>query len=71
MGEELPVWTVYDHPRDFPHCYVARKFLSARPTPEFIVSPDLASLREVLAYKGLIPLTRDPSDDPVILESWI
>jgi hypothetical protein len=30
MSEELFIWTVYDHPRDFPNSYVARKF-STRP----------------------------------------
>jgi hypothetical protein len=37
-----------------------------------IVSEHLQPLREVLAMKGLIPITRDDEkDDPTIVETWL
>lgn len=39
-------WTIYDHPSDFPQCYVARKFRLDQgpdpvPTPGVIVAADI------------------------------
>jgi len=69
------MWTVYDHPRDFPKSFVARKFsvtaAGAAATSDVIISPDLTALRELMAVKGLTCLTRHPSDDPVIVETWL
>jgi len=70
MSRELEIWTLYDHPRDYPNSYVARKFLNDKPTSEFMVSPSLASLRKYFDQKGLLCLNRDPNDDPVIVETW-
>jgi hypothetical protein len=68
----LPIWTVYDHPRDYPHCYVARQFIGEKPTSSIIVSADLEMLREMLLVQmGLTRLERDERDDPVILETWL
>ena len=71
----LTLWTIYDHPRDFPHCFVARKFLVAAagpvPTEELIISADLARIRTIFASRGLSCLARDPGDEPQIVESWL
>jgi hypothetical protein len=72
----LPIWTVYDHPRDYPHCYVARKFLvgglaDELPTDEVITAPTLDEIRELMERRGLTCLRRAPEDDPVIVETWI
>jgi hypothetical protein len=76
MSDELSIWTVYDHPTDYPDSYVARRFAISKdgppaPTREAIVSPTLMPLREVLVSKGLTPIARSPEDDPKIVESWI
>jgi hypothetical protein len=68
---ELAMWAVYDHPADYPDCFVARLFRFERPTGIVIPAPTLASLRDELAIRGLTPLQRDPRDDPVIVEVWI
>lgn len=71
----LEMWTVYDHPRDYPQGYIARKFVAdangARPTPEVITSPTLALIRESMMRMGRVCLTRDPQDDPNIIETWL
>jgi len=75
-GSELAMWIVYDHPRDMPNTFVARKWLvgnghAETPTPEMIVSPDLIALREILALRGLVCMDRHPTDDPVVVEVWL
>lgn len=72
--ERLPMFTVYDHPRDFPHAYVARLWLTlpeAQPTELMLAHPELDVLRDELAHLGLTQLNRSPGDDPAILETWI
>jgi hypothetical protein len=70
----LSMWTVYDHPRDFPHSYVARRFEvgqdGAHPTEDFIQG-DLAIIRKSFSQCGLVCLTRDESDEPQIMETWL
>jgi hypothetical protein len=71
----LDIWTVYDHPRDFPHSYVARLFVVGpnivTRTEQFMISADLALIREQLAVRGLTRLSPMEGDDPVILETWL
>jgi len=67
------IWTVYDHPSDYPDCFVARRFELDTPTGDVITAPTLAALRaklEVMADVGYC-LPRDPRDDPNIVECWI
>jgi hypothetical protein len=72
----LDIWTVYDHPTDYPNNYVARRFTidasgGARPTDSIIVAPDLARLRAYLAGTlFLARLDRQPLDKPDIVETW-
>jgi hypothetical protein len=72
----LAMWTVYDHPTDYPNTFVARRFdidgNGATPTASIIVAPDLTTLRDILAFQmGLTCLTRSPGDDPKIVETWL
>lgn len=84
LGVELPaepapmpgleIWTVYDHPSDFPDGWIARRFVNDRPQSgplDTIRSDNLDRLRFVLAEKGLTRLDRHPSDDPTIVETWL
>jgi len=69
----LSMWTVYDHPKDFPNSYVARRFevdaRGPRSTSDLMVSGDLELLRKTLEKRGLYKITRNPDDDACILET--
>jgi len=76
VTEPLQLWTVYDHPRDFPRGFIARRYdvFPAGPvrTGHVVAGPSLEELREVLTGMGLARLqTRSPDDDPGIVEVWI
>lgn len=78
MNEPLfPMWTVYDHPEDWPACFVARRFdhdpvrNEYFPSEAVLVAPDLETLREWLSGMGLVQLMRNEGDVPVIVETWI
>jgi hypothetical protein len=49
---------------------VARKWILDQATNDVIVANTVAELREKLP-PGLVQLSRDPGDDPKIVESWI
>lgn len=76
MRNSLEMWTVYDHPRDFPNDYVARKWVvngdgSYGPDEEVMICSELEPIRERLAASGYACMPRDPNDDATILETWI
>ena len=69
--------TVYDHPKDFPHGYVARMHISANSGKTTYVPPTIYIGRETLdEVRAAIPpdmvkMIRHPQDDPVILETYV
>lgn len=67
----LILWTIYDHPKDFPNTFVARAWNMDQPTDQLIIAPSLEELREIMVSWGLSCLTRNPEDDPCIVETWI
>lgn len=71
--EVLSIWTVYQHPKDYPAQFVARRFEATNPltvTTDFLQADDLNGLREQLPA-GLYRLPRESGDDPVIVETWL
>jgi hypothetical protein len=68
---DLVIWTIYDHPRDFPNTFVARKFAGARATNDIMVAARLDDIRNMLERMGLVCLGRQPDDDPKIVEMWL
>ena len=68
---DLLVWTIYEHPGDYPKLYVARPFSSRRGAPfaQCMTALTLDAIRAMLPV-GLTPMARAESDDPVIVESW-
>ncbi len=70
---DLLVWTIYDHPLDFPDGYVVRPHSSkhARPLNLVFAHAQLAVVRAALQHLGLTCLPRDASDPPAVLETWI
>lgn len=87
MSEPFSVWAVYDHPKDYPEDYVARRWevevikptrpggqlvtYKETPTDETIVGKNLDLLRACLAMTGLVCMGRIIGDDPVIIETWM
>lgn len=84
MNDALPMWTIYDHPRDYPYGFVIRKsFIWSMPWPNgkrvgahcqaqgAIMYATLAQARNHCASLGGTPLARHPGEDPVIVETWI
>lgn len=67
------MWVVYDHPLDFPHTFVARRFSGVTPTGETIEDEDLIELRHKIRRKMPMGLrfTRADDDDPCIAEVWL
>lgn len=77
----LPMFIVYDHPRDFPGEFVVRAMRLMRQgdktwtLDEGIVArgATLVEVREQLWARrpGLVCLSRDEGDDPAIVEVWV
>lgn len=68
----LPIWVVYDHPKDFPNNFVARLWVGERPTDTMMICPDLERLRDEINRRGAtVKLMRHADDDPKILETWL
>lgn len=70
----LDMWTVYDHPSDFPDKFVARLFRltdAVVPTTAHIVSDDVDKIRAFLLEKRLVCLKRSEFDEPHIIEVWL
>lgn len=72
-NNDLLVWTIYDHPRDKPDVYVVRPHSSkeGKPMSVFFEYATIEGARAALLHVGLYRLQRSPTDDRVIVESWI
>jgi len=66
----LDIWTVYDHPGDYPEHYVTRRWELTAPK-ECYLFETLEAVRAFLSQKGLSRLERCEQDDPKIIETWI
>jgi len=73
-GTQLTGWTVYDHPRDYPAHFVARRWVAAGgdviPTDDMFIADTLDELRALLP-PGMVCFPRMPLDDPKIVECWM
>lgn len=71
----LMMWTIYDHPKDHPDCFVARLWFvtsdGPMPTDAIMLNADLEVLRVQLERHGLYCLKRFSDDDPKIVEVWL
>lgn len=67
-----PMWTIYDHPKDYPCGFIARLWYGETPTDQCLHAPDIVQIRElVVEAGGSMPLVRDSGDDPCIVETWV
>jgi hypothetical protein len=67
----LPIWVLYDHPTDWPDWYVARLFVNETRTGNMLFCRNIEPLRDEMVRRGLVPMMRAISDDPVIMETWL
>ena len=69
------MWVLYDHPKDFPDKYVARKWHvqtgRGTPTDEIITDDQLDELRKKMQHKCLTKIQRNTINDPIIIETWM
>ena len=74
MTSGLEMWTVYDHPLDYPDYFVARKSVvgvnAVTMTHEMFMADTLDELRKLLPA-GLYRIHRYEQDDPMIVEVWL
>jgi endonuclease V-like protein UPF0215 family len=66
----IPLICVYRSPSDYPGKYIARLWDVDRPTNVIAIAESLEEIREAKPAEMAI-LQRYPSDDPVIVETWI
>jgi hypothetical protein len=74
-GEPLIMWTIFDHPSDYPNNFVARECHvmqdGKRVWGSFMLCPHIEPIREQMRLAGLTCIGRQPEDDPVIIEVWL
>ncbi len=70
---ECTQYVIYDRPKDFPNNYVVRRytfFPGWVEIGEYLLADSLEEARRFIPQES-IPIGRDPTDDPVIVETWI
>lgn len=73
-GRGIALWVVYDHPADHPFHVVARLWHGEQPTDRVLVGDDLDTVRALVrGQPGVlgVDLSRQPDDDPCIVEVWL
>jgi len=74
MPNSLPVWTIYESPKDFPGKFVVRKHIilpgKTFPTGEYALFDSLEEARDAIP-EGCANLGRYAEDEPQIVESWM
>lgn len=71
--KRLPMWVVYDNPKDYPGQIIARLWYTipiARATDIFL-SATLPTIRAALSSHGFVKTERADLDDPCIMEVWL
>lgn len=68
----MPMWVIYDHPRDYPDCFVARLWdgLNNKATSSVLTASTIEELEAKLP-PDLYRLERQPGDDPTIMGVWL
>jgi hypothetical protein len=78
----MVMWTLYKQPRDYPHGYIARKWLIGGKLPDPVSTTeafgtkgvdeaDLEQLREVFYRAGMTFIPRNEGDEPQIVGCWL
>lgn len=74
-SSDLSIWTIYEKPRDYPQSYVARRWITQPgglmiATTDVLIAPSLGMVRRLLP-PGLSLFSRQPGDEPCIVETWL
>jgi hypothetical protein len=73
----MKIWTIYEHPADFPDKFIAREFFVGQgayaPTDVALIADTLVDVRRMLTrlYPDLVRIERFDVDEPHIVECWI
>jgi len=67
---KFPLITIYADPSDYPGKYVARLFDMSTPTTYISIADTMDEIRSTIP-RTMIRLSRQPNDDPCIVEVWI
>lgn len=71
----LSMWVIYDHPKDEPDHFIARRWLMRDgqmvATRETITCQSVAAIRGFLSSSAFTRINRSASDDASILEIWL
>jgi len=70
------MWTVYDHPSDFPDVFIARRSEVHGggvlvTTGDIVTSPKLKDVRHEMRLRGLVCIDRQEDDYATIVEVWL
>lgn len=73
MSYELHLWTIYQHPKDFPEGYVVREWIQQGDRVTAGTATRHPTLEEARGFipPGLYRLMREPGDEPQVLETWL
>lgn len=68
-----PMWTIYDHPRDYPDKFVVRLWHGPdNSEPQVSTHETLGEARQSIVNQGGSGfLSPSPGEDPCIVETWI
>lgn len=75
--DSLIIYTVYDHPLDFPGFFVIKRDIitlsgkSQRDDDFIILTTFRHNVTEIMRRFGLVRIDRHPADHPIILETWL
>lgn len=71
----LSMWVVYDHPRDYPNSFIARRWIAdanrITATEDIAKAATIEALQLHFRKQGLVKINRSPTDDPKIVETWL
>jgi hypothetical protein len=70
---DLLMWSIFDHPPDFPDSYVARPFSTRLGCPLTVhfQHAQLEHVRAAMMHLGLTCITRGTCDPPYLMETWL
>ena len=79
-AEQITIWTIYDHPADYPHHFVVRSWRVAEAdgcSCVVVLVPGVGYIANTLDEArekippGLSNVERMADDDGVVVESWL